>query len=142
MLKRSLMRCSVASRQLQLLQHGSKLLRERFLWCRWLSNSSPIRKLSISTRKRKLQWSAILWWFYAVTRMLHRLLMPALYTVNMSEKKAILLRIDIRKLRAIEKWASDEFRSTSAQIEFILDEALRKAGRYKGSKEAGQEGEE
>lgn len=77
-----------------------------------------------------------------MTRMLHRLLMPALYTVNMSEKKAILLRIDIRKLRAIEKWASDEFRSTSAQIEFILDEALRKAGRYKGSKEAGQEGEE
>jgi hypothetical protein len=68
--------------------------------------------------------------------------MPALYTVNMSEKKAILLRIDIRKLRAIEKWAVDEFRSTSAQIEFILDEALRKAGRYKGSKESGQEGEE
>ena len=68
--------------------------------------------------------------------------MPALYTLSMSEKKAILLRIDIRKLRALEKWAADEFRSTSSQIEFILDEALRKAGRYKGKKEEGEEGKE
>jgi len=57
----------------------------------------------------------------------------------MSEKKAILLRIDIRKLRALEKCAADELRSTSSQIDFILDEALRKAGRYKGSKETGKE---
>ena len=49
----------------------------------------------------------------------------------MSEKKAFMLRIDQKKLRALEKWAADEFRSTSAQIEFILDQALRKAGRWK-----------
>lgn len=35
----------------------------------------------------------------------------------------------------MEKWAADEFRSTNGQIEFILDDALRKAGRYKGSKD-------
>jgi len=53
----------------------------------------------------------------------------------MSRKKAFALRIDTEKLKAIEKWASDEFRSTNAQIEWIIDQALRKTGRWKpGSK--------
>ncbi|HDZ41685.1 MAG TPA: Arc family DNA binding domain-containing protein [Bacteroidetes bacterium] len=53
----------------------------------------------------------------------------------MSQKKAFALRIDPEKLKAIEKWASDEFRSTNAQIEWIIDQALRKSGRRKpGSK--------
>ncbi len=59
----------------------------------------------------------------------------------MNEKKAFILRIDAKKLRALEKWAADELRSTNAQIEFILDQALRKAGRYKGKKEEGMEEE-
>ncbi|MBG0860338.1 MAG: hypothetical protein IQL11_12610 [Bacteroidales bacterium] len=50
----------------------------------------------------------------------------------MSDKKPFVLRIDAKKLRALEKWASDEFRSTNGQIEYILDQALRKAGRWKG----------
>jgi len=54
----------------------------------------------------------------------------------MSDKKSIIIRIDPRKLKAIEKWASDEFRSTNAQIEYILDQALRKAGRLKSVREA------
>jgi len=49
----------------------------------------------------------------------------------MSEKKAFVLRIDEKKLKALEKWASDEFRSTNGQIEYILDRALRTAGRWK-----------
>jgi hypothetical protein len=49
----------------------------------------------------------------------------------MSEKKAFILRIDEKKLKALEKWASDEFRSTNGQIEYILDRALRAAGRWK-----------
>jgi hypothetical protein len=49
----------------------------------------------------------------------------------MSEKKSILLRLDPKKLKAIEKWAADEFRSTNAQIDYILDQALRKSGRWK-----------
>lgn len=49
----------------------------------------------------------------------------------MAEKKAFVLRIDARKLAAIEKWAADEFRSTNGQIEWILEQALKKAGRWK-----------
>jgi hypothetical protein len=49
----------------------------------------------------------------------------------MSEKKPFVLRIDPAKLRALEKWAADEFRSTNGQIEYILDQALRKSGRWK-----------
>jgi len=60
----------------------------------------------------------------------------------MSDRKTIVLRLDPKKLKALEKWAADEFRSTNGQIEFILDEALRKAGRYKGKREEGMEGEE
>lgn len=51
------------------------------------------------------------------------------------QKKSFVLRIDPEKLGAIEKWASDEFRSTNGQIEWILDQALRKAGRLKAKNE-------
>ena len=53
----------------------------------------------------------------------------------MSEKKPFVLRIDQEKLKALEKWASDEFRSTNGQIEYILDQALKKAGRWKSKAE-------
>lgn len=49
----------------------------------------------------------------------------------MSGKKPFVLRIDPEKLKAIEKWAADEFRSTNGQIEYIIDQALRKSGRWK-----------
>lgn len=49
----------------------------------------------------------------------------------MREKKPFVLRIDPEKLKALEKWGADEFRSTNGQIEYILDQALRKAGRWK-----------
>ena len=49
----------------------------------------------------------------------------------MSERKPFVLRINPEKLKALEKWAADEFRSTNGQIEYILDQALRKAGRWK-----------
>ena len=67
--------------------------------------------------------------------------MPELYTISMSDKKSIIVRIDPRKLKAIEKWAADELRSTNAQIEYLLDQALRKAGRYKSTREEGISGE-
>jgi len=47
------------------------------------------------------------------------------------QKKSFVIRIDPDKLSAIEKWASDEFRSTNGQIEWILDQALRKSGRLR-----------
>lgn len=49
----------------------------------------------------------------------------------MSAKKSFVLRIDPEKMDAVEKWAADEFRSTNGQIEWIIDQALKKAGRYK-----------
>lgn len=49
----------------------------------------------------------------------------------MSEKKPFVLRIDPEKLKALEKWGADEFRSTNGQIEYILDQALKKSGRWK-----------
>jgi hypothetical protein len=53
----------------------------------------------------------------------------------MSQKKAFALRIDADKLAALEKWAADEFRSTNGQIEWIIDKALRGAGRLKEKQE-------
>jgi hypothetical protein len=47
----------------------------------------------------------------------------------MSKKKAFALRINEDMLKAIEKWASDEFRSTNGQIESILTQALKDSNR-------------
>lgn len=47
----------------------------------------------------------------------------------MSKKKPFVLRLDPEMLGAIEKWAADDFRSTNGQMEWLLHEALRKAGR-------------
>lgn len=61
--------------------------------------------------------------------------MLVLYIPDMSEKKPFVLRIAPAKLKALEKWAADEFRSTNGQIEYILDQALRKSGRWKSKSE-------
>ena len=53
----------------------------------------------------------------------------------MSKKKTFVLRIDPDKFRAIEKWAADEFRSTNGQLEWMIDRALKQAGRWKDRKE-------
>ncbi|MBO4503818.1 MAG: hypothetical protein J5730_03275 [Bacteroidales bacterium] len=45
-------------------------------------------------------------------------------------KKSFALRIDTELMTAVERWASDEFRSTNGQIEWILSEALKKARRH------------
>ena len=49
----------------------------------------------------------------------------------MEEKKRFLLRLERADYESLEKWAADELRSVNAQLEFILREALRKAGRKK-----------
>lgn len=49
----------------------------------------------------------------------------------MAEKKAYPLRINTEVLDAVQRWADDELRSVNAQIEYVLREALRKAGRLK-----------
>lgn len=47
----------------------------------------------------------------------------------MAEKKAYPLRINAEVLGAAQRWADDELRSLNAQIEYVLRDALRKAGR-------------
>lgn len=47
----------------------------------------------------------------------------------MAARKAFALRIDEKTLDAVQHWANDDLRSLNAQIEFVLREALRKAGR-------------
>jgi hypothetical protein len=48
-----------------------------------------------------------------------------------ADKKAFPLRISAEVLDATQRWAEDELRSLNAQIEYILRDALRKAGRLK-----------
>jgi hypothetical protein len=50
----------------------------------------------------------------------------------MSERKGILLRLDPAVHDAVARWASDELRSTNAQIEFLLRRALSDSGRLPG----------
>jgi hypothetical protein len=45
------------------------------------------------------------------------------------ERKTYPLRISRDLYGALERWAADELRSVNAQIEFLLAEAVRRAGR-------------
>ena len=47
----------------------------------------------------------------------------------MSKKKAFALRLNEDMLKAIEKWAADEFRSTNGQLEWMLNKCLKDAKR-------------
>ena len=47
----------------------------------------------------------------------------------MTERKEFLLRLDPAVHDALARWASDQLRSTNAQIEFLLRRALSDAGR-------------
>lgn len=47
----------------------------------------------------------------------------------MAERKAYPLRISAEVLDAMQRWADDELRSVNAQIEYVLRDALRRAGR-------------
>ncbi len=49
----------------------------------------------------------------------------------MSDKKSFALRIDSETMKAIEKWAADEFRSVNGQIEWMLNNSLKQAKRIK-----------
>jgi len=59
----------------------------------------------------------------------------------MSKKKAFALRLNEDMLKAIEKWAADEFRSTNGQIEYMLSRALKEAKRQP-KKKPGEKDEE
>lgn len=46
-----------------------------------------------------------------------------------TKNKTFVLRVDAEIMEAMEKWAADEFRSANGQILYVLDQALKKAGR-------------
>jgi hypothetical protein len=47
----------------------------------------------------------------------------------LAERKPFLLRIDATVLEGVQRWANDDLRSLNAQIEYLLRESLRRAGR-------------
>ncbi len=49
----------------------------------------------------------------------------------MADKRSFALRVDAETLKAIEKWAADDFRSVNGQIEWLLHKALTESGRLK-----------
>ncbi|MFM7428752.1 MAG: Arc family DNA binding domain-containing protein [Chryseotalea sp. WA131a] len=49
----------------------------------------------------------------------------------MAQKKPFVLRLDPEILKAVEKWAGDEFRSTNGQLEWIISKVLKEQGRLK-----------
>lgn len=60
----------------------------------------------------------------------------------MSKKKAFALRLDEEVYAAIERWASDEFRSTNGQLEWIISKALKDARRLPPASEADNSNQE
>ncbi len=47
----------------------------------------------------------------------------------MPESKKFLLRLDPRLFDALRRWAGDDLRSINAQIEYLLADQARRAGR-------------
>ncbi|MFY0690245.1 MAG: Arc family DNA binding domain-containing protein [Cyclobacteriaceae bacterium] len=53
----------------------------------------------------------------------------------MAKKKPFALRMNENTMKALEQWASDEFRSTNGQLEWIINKALKDAGRLPKKKD-------
>ena len=47
------------------------------------------------------------------------------------KRKTYPLRASPELLSAMQRWANDDLRSLNAQIEFVLRDGLRRAGRFK-----------
>lgn len=50
-------------------------------------------------------------------------------------RKNYPLRISPELYAALERWAADDLRSVNAQIEYLLTQSVRQAGRWKGKAE-------
>jgi hypothetical protein len=51
-------------------------------------------------------------------------------------KKSFPLRLDERVYRLLQKWAEDELRSVNGQIEYVLQQGLKGAGRWPADRSA------
>jgi hypothetical protein len=52
----------------------------------------------------------------------------------MAQPKRFLLRLDPRLFDALRQWAEDDLRSVNAQIEYLLADRARRAGRLRTSR--------
>ncbi len=59
----------------------------------------------------------------------------------MAERKPFLLRVDRDLLDAVQRWSNDEMRSLNGQIEYLLRDALKRAGRRPKRADAFEAGE-
>jgi len=57
-------------------------------------------------------------------------------------RESFLLRTDPKILEALRRWAEDELRSTNGQLDFILRQALKQAGRLPEDKGKSKKGAE
>ncbi|MDE6342111.1 MAG: DNA-binding protein [Muribaculaceae bacterium] len=51
------------------------------------------------------------------------------------QNKSFLLRLDPETMEEIERWAAREFRSVNGQLQWIIDESLRRHGIKRSHKE-------
>lgn len=51
------------------------------------------------------------------------------------EKKQVLLRMDPKLHELLQIWAKDEFRSVNSHIEYVLRDAMKRAGRLPQSED-------
>ena len=56
----------------------------------------------------------------------------------MAESKRFLLRLDPHLFAAIRRWADDDLRSINAQIEYLLTDQARRAGRLPRNRDASE----
>ena len=54
-----------------------------------------------------------------------------------SKTKSFVLRVDAATMEALEKWAADEFRSINGQLQWLIDDALRRSGRLPAKNDCG-----
>jgi hypothetical protein len=60
----------------------------------------------------------------------------------MAERKVVIVRLRPALHAALQRWAAAEFRSVNGQIEYLLAQALRRAGRLPRGAEPGGGGAE
>lgn len=53
----------------------------------------------------------------------------------MAESKRFLLRLDPKLFDALKRWADDDLRSINAQIEYLLTDQARRAGRLRSDRQ-------
>ena len=51
-----------------------------------------------------------------------------------ANEKTFLLRLDASTMEALERWAADEFRSVNGQLQWIINDALKRHHRKKPPK--------